>query len=205
VGRVWLKRVIFPLHKEMEKDATVNFCEYFLDTLIREAPRLPRTLKYICHTIDNETKNKPAEGIALRSFLILRFIVPSLMIPKQLDVTVSPETQKKLLVVSKKVQLLANKKLESELELNRQLEQFLTAAKSGSGTDFVLFVFLSFVCFLDSHENNFADMEITGFAFYKVPDVSAANLMELLVLVGTEGCLELVSHIGNKVETEREI
>jgi hypothetical protein len=147
VGRRWLQRVILPLHKEMEKDAKVNFCEYFLDTLIREAPHLPRTLKYICHTIDTETKNKPAEGIALRSFLILRFIVPSLMIPKQLDAIVSPETQKKLLVVSKKVQLLANKKLESELELNRQLEQFLSAAKSGNGTDLISFVFFCFLCF----------------------------------------------------------
>ena len=79
-------------------------------------PRLPRPVKFMAFSVDRETQGKLTHGVALTSFMVLRFILPALMAPAAYGVvdratTLSKERQTRWTGLARHVQQVANGKV----------------------------------------------------------------------------------------------
>lgn len=89
---------------------------HLLDDLIAAMPRFPRSVKFMAFSVDRETQGKATHGVALTSFLVLRFLLPALMAPAAYGVidrgvTLSKEAQTRLTGLARHVQQVANGKV----------------------------------------------------------------------------------------------
>ncbi len=129
--QAWLRGVLSPFVAAEGADEGSQL-ERLLQALCRAARDMPRSLKFLAFSVERETKGKATHGVALTSFLVLRFLLPALIAPAAhgvvaKDTPLPKEQQTRLVNLARSMQQLANHKTE-DLGNLALLDRFLMLA-----------------------------------------------------------------------------